>query len=129
MKNPLKLTDDQIAFVMKWIEALESGQYKQGKNFLCQIDDTLGNKKYCCLGVACEISGVDQTIVDGEVEYLGQRGLLPMKVSKMIGSGSLYGFTLTIRGYRLDMTQLNDGECQATFLEIATALREQVIGQ
>jgi len=37
----------------KWIENLESGKYKQGKN-------ALRNRKneFCCFGVLCDISGV-----------------------------------------------------------------------
>jgi hypothetical protein len=34
-----------------WVEALLSGKYEQGKNFLHTIEDN----KYCCLGVACEV--------------------------------------------------------------------------
>lgn len=33
----------------KWLEALRSGKYKQGKNFL-RIED-----RFCCLGVLCDI--------------------------------------------------------------------------
>lgn len=33
----------------KWIAALRSGEYKQGRSYL-RI-----NKKYCCLGVLCDI--------------------------------------------------------------------------
>ena len=36
----------------KWLEALESGEYKKTKNALCD-----GNG-FCCLGVACEVMGV-----------------------------------------------------------------------
>ncbi len=35
----------------KWIEALESGKYKQGHHALKREDG------YCCLGVLCDISG------------------------------------------------------------------------
>lgn len=41
-------------FAEKWIEALESGEYKQGNGMLA-IDTELGEKQYCCLGVACRI--------------------------------------------------------------------------
>lgn len=37
---------------LKWAEALESGQYEQGKS---SLKTTRG---YCCLGVLCEISGL-----------------------------------------------------------------------
>lgn len=34
----------------KWITALRSGEYKQGKNVLRSNDDC-----YCCLGVLCDV--------------------------------------------------------------------------
>lgn len=36
---------------MKLVKALRSGEYKQGKDALVNSDD-----KFCCLGVACNIS-------------------------------------------------------------------------
>lgn len=33
----------------KWVQALRSGEYKQGKDALRD------NDKFCCLGVACEV--------------------------------------------------------------------------
>jgi hypothetical protein len=41
--------------IRKWVDALRSGEYQQGKNYLLSPD---GKQRYCCLGVACEISGV-----------------------------------------------------------------------
>ena len=38
-------------FKVKWIEALESGEYHQGQ---CKLFD---GKNYCCLGVAYTIAG------------------------------------------------------------------------
>lgn len=37
------------ANVKAWVEALRSGEYKQGKSFLRQ------DNAYCCLGVACDL--------------------------------------------------------------------------
>lgn len=34
----------------KWVEALRSGEYKQGRGVLCK------DNKYCCLGVLCKIN-------------------------------------------------------------------------
>lgn len=34
----------------RWVEALRSGEYKQGKEQLRQSDDS-----FCCLGVLCDI--------------------------------------------------------------------------
>jgi hypothetical protein len=44
-----KLPED---FKQKWIAALRSGEYKQGQNALERKGE------YCCLGVACAVSGV-----------------------------------------------------------------------
>lgn len=33
----------------KWVEALRSGEYKQGDTYLKMLD------KYCCLGVLCDV--------------------------------------------------------------------------
>ena len=38
----------------KWIKALRSGKYKQGKHYLSQIKD--GQEYNCCLGVYARIS-------------------------------------------------------------------------
>ena len=37
----------------KWIAALRSGEYKQGKNRLHSNEDN----SFCCLGVLCEVAG------------------------------------------------------------------------
>ena len=44
-------------FKKKWIHALEN-EYKdkKGKGYL--VVDSLDGMKYCCLGVACEVSGL-----------------------------------------------------------------------
>ena len=39
-------------FKAKWVKALRSGRYKQGKNALRNIDN-----EYCCLGVLCSLVG------------------------------------------------------------------------
>jgi hypothetical protein len=39
-------------FKAKWIAALESGEYEQGRNSLKTSDG-----RYCCLGVACVVAG------------------------------------------------------------------------
>jgi len=43
-------------FKAKWVKALRSGKFIQGKSFLKNRDSN-GNAIYCCLGVACEIAG------------------------------------------------------------------------
>ena len=48
----------------KWVEALESGEYKQGKTYLRDSED-----KYCCLGVACEVMGIEPVKRGVNYEY------------------------------------------------------------
>lgn len=69
---------------MKWVKALRSGKYKQGRKALRNIV----NDSYCCLGVLCDISkqhewilteglfayGYYTTVLDDDVlEWSGMR--------------------------------------------------------
>lgn len=40
----------KAAIAKKWIKALRSGDYEQGRGVLKSTDD-----KYCCLGVLCDV--------------------------------------------------------------------------
>ena len=42
------------AIARRWVRALRSGKYKQGRRYLKQKDDN-GKLRYCCLGVLCEL--------------------------------------------------------------------------
>lgn len=55
----------------KWLTALESGNYKQGIDYLRSLDDT-----YCCLGVACEVMGIEPVKGIRAHEYNGWSWLL-----------------------------------------------------
>ena len=44
----------KTAIAKRWVEALRSGKYKQGKEYLKR-----GNK-YCCLGVLCDLYLTDK---------------------------------------------------------------------
>lgn len=57
-------------FKKKWLKALRSGEYKQGKGLLYSSKDD----SYCCLGVACKVQGIspDQWgFMDGKNKYKG----------------------------------------------------------
>lgn len=68
-KAPVKLNKK---FKQKWVNALRSGKFKQASGALMEfapslddeLNDTVGVKTHCCLGVACAISGID----DGDIE-------------------------------------------------------------
>ena len=54
-------------FATKWLAALRSGDYKQGRSALAEFQDILLDTKpvYCCLGVACAIQGVPDIAMRG----------------------------------------------------------------
>lgn len=54
--------------VESWIEALESGKHQQAKGHLRRGD------AFCCLGVACQVSGAGEWVVDdGDADDYGYR--------------------------------------------------------
>lgn len=44
--------------VRKWVDALRSGEYDQTSGGLRRVDADGNATGFCCLGVACEISGL-----------------------------------------------------------------------
>lgn len=56
---------EQKKMMRKWIKALRSGKYRQGKSALKRRSEDHG-ATYCCLGVLCEVAGIDS-----EVDPLG----------------------------------------------------------
>lgn len=46
----------------RWIDALRSGEYTQGRNFLRRPGAAGDPDLYCCLGVLCEIAVQDKVI-------------------------------------------------------------------
>lgn len=81
--------------IIKWIEALESGEYKQGYGVLRDSEDT---SHFCCLGVACDISGVGTwresfyvTGFDEDGTYSEGEAFLPIAVAKHLFQENLDG--------------------------------------
>lgn len=110
----LKYTAERLELqknIKKWVRALDSGKYKQGKGRL-QRGDT-----YCCLGVACKIfiPKDKQLIIDGELS-----GLLPsMQPNAPQWLKYISNYFVLKTGTLL--SDLNDQE-KFTFSEIATIL-------
>ena len=100
-----------------WIEALRSGQYKQGQSALCRQVD--GNKQFCCLRVLLDINGEqwDQAAPD----YHSNR-FQPTSQSdtSYLSSDNCERFGLT-REQQHKVADINDGEegSTYTFTEIA----------
>ena len=85
----MALTKKQKAVVSKWVEALRSGDYKQGKEWLHQKNDK-GQDRYCCLGVLCDLA-VKAKIIPPPTEddkvfsYRKEDAHLPPIVKKWVG--------------------------------------------
>jgi hypothetical protein len=96
----------------KWVEALRSGKYKQGKGCLKKGDE------YCCLGVLCDI--VDP-------EYLGvngHRSHLPYHILDKTGMETPDGrLNYNVHTF-ISLIGLNDG-AEYTFDQIADVIEEQ----
>lgn len=48
----------------KWVAALRSGKYEQGQNYL-----RTEKNKYCCLGVLCEVAGIEPVLLKDGYHY------------------------------------------------------------
>lgn len=69
-----------------WVEALRSGKYQQAKNRLRVANG------FCCLGVACDISGLGEWSGSGFYLYEDDK-LLPIEVRNWLGlSGCMGGY-------------------------------------
>lgn len=62
--------------VVKWIKALRSGKYKQGRNRLATLNEDKAKTGYCCLGLACEVN---------KLHYNGDDGLLSLAHKRALG--------------------------------------------
>ncbi|HEU5032735.1 MAG TPA: hypothetical protein VFV01_47985 [Spirillospora sp.] len=133
----------------RWVEALRSDEYQQGKGWLHQIDQA-GQERFCCLGVLCEIAAQDGVIepgresaraADGVVtyDYAGCSGLLPDEVAEWaeIGEDAEHGTDgdgdVTVRTGGLDgwpnvgwtgVAELNDAG--VPFSKIADLIEESL---
>lgn len=89
--------------VKEWIEALRSGNYKQGTAELRTIDPDGQGACYCCLGVLCDINS-DLGEWDGHtfvsVEDDGDCAILPLSVSQHLD--------IPTDGFKFEVDVLND---------------------
>ena len=90
----------------KWVEALRSGKYEQTKGTLKTED------KFCCLGVACDISGLagwtDDDLYMRRLSYLpidvaDWLGLEDREGAFRIGNELVYLSALNDKGYTFEM--------------------------
>lgn len=101
----------------KWVKALRSKKYKQGKDFLRQ------NNEFCCLGVLCDLSKSNEWIksqFDDTYYYLGANKILPEDVRLWAGLKTENG---TMSNDLMCLTELNDNG--KTFKQIANIIEKR----
>lgn len=102
---------EQYNRILHLCEVLESGKYEKGKFTLREGD------KYCCLGVACDISGLGEwvgTNPEGRFKYSLNDGFyskirLPKGVREYYGFPTNSGFIETCGECRVGLDTYNDG--------------------
>lgn len=95
----------------KWLEALRSGKYKQGRGRLRDESN-----QFCCLGVLCDVGGLGAWGIDDGgyfYEVNGWKSTLVPPASDVIDR------------YEADLMALNDGN-RLSFKEIADWIEENI---
>lgn len=114
----------------RWLEALRSGDYTQGRQKLCQLTDPMerdAGLSYCCLGVLCELAVADgvieKSISEGSpsvFRYQENTGILPRMVMIWAGLDSD-----NPNAGEFPLSHSNDFTC-LTFNEIADLIEEHL---
>ena len=108
-----------VKFFKKWIKALRSGEYIQGKNNLCK------DGRWCCLGVGCDISGKGTWMSTGfgDKKYVigkdSHNGVMPFSLMEEIG--------LTWKHLGA-LVQMNDAKINSfSFKQIADYIESKIL--
>ena len=111
----------------KWVAALRSGKYKQGRGVLCR------NGQYCCLGVACEVAeenGVPLIVrveEDFTISFDGKTRNLPEGVQSWLGLQNSVGGMVARNRDEHSLTQMNDS-AYFSFDQIADIIESEPEG-
>lgn len=94
----------------KWLTALRSGDYVQGKGFLCGVKGD-GSKDYCCLGVLTDLyiqeMGLEWKHGISYLHFDGQAVMLPLSVMNWSGVSDT-GLFYDEEGEMGDLADIND---------------------
>lgn len=102
----------------KWVAALRSGEYKQGRSYLKRGD------LYCCLGVLCEVAQLPSWDTHADMAYLdGNQAMIPLRILKQLELDYVFAKELA---YRNDgVSGLGQVFEHHTFTEIADIIEER----
>lgn len=123
------LTPEQEANARKWIAALRSGDYQQGKHLL-GMRKWYGKTNYCCLGVAaCVIKDYQAKFKKGSLMVSTEHSVV---ATAGLPSPSIVGLCEAtggaMRGWAEPLADLND-ERGAAFNQIADLLEADLAGE
>lgn len=108
----------------KWVEALRSGEYLQGRGFL-KVKRQDGEIYYCCIGVFCEVNKADfQTTEDFETNGTSLIYRINENSSYVHGPLIMRETGLT-EGIQYKLSDMNDSAGK-TFLEIANWIEANI---
>lgn len=108
----------------KWLKALRSGEYEQGRFRLLKRGDDQTPDKFCCLGVLCDLHARETGDGWDSVSYKAEDFHLPVEVSAWAGLPSR---DPEING--LNVTDLNDGEANRkpkSFKQLANLIEKHL---
>lgn len=130
------------AIATRWIKALNSGTYKQGKTRLrtdARFSGFATDDRYCCLGVLCDLYDRDRkkqkrksVLIkqsDGSHTYGGCNSYLPKAVQTWSGIRSSNGYLSYIGNRYTSLDVLNDGDFLSsgkTFKQIAKIIESNI---
>lgn len=142
------LTIENSPKLLKWVEALESGDYEQVQGALTVLTgdtaDELTVEGHCCLGVMCELAikdGVDLDVYASRSHdsiynrsYEGETSYLPIKVLKWLGAplstpgvttGNLWVHIPDATEAWVSVASMNDSSLwEYSFIQIAETVRK-----
>lgn len=117
----------------RWVVALRSGRYKQGRGNLTTIDGS--EVRHCCLGVACMLyqEWVRQdrfkiTFDGRELAYNGEENYLPEEVQEWLGLRDNRGTYWAGSNVPSRFTLAGRNDDGASFEEIAAIIESEPAG-
>lgn len=107
----------------KWLEALRSGEYKQVRGGLCNIENGV-KVGHCCLGVLCECLANDGVVTsDASVNRIGSYTYTGLPMAGALTHSLLAHLNLDVKE-ESNLIRMNDKG--KSFVEIADYIEKNV---
>ncbi len=126
-------------FIKRWVAALRSGKYKQGKNRLKSVEydykaspnekgELVAEDHYCCLAIACIVA--NEMGIKVSQKYIDAKLYLPLQVSQFLGVSNEGSFDRRVilnvrKGQRFFRSLVDMNDSNISFRRIATVIEKQ----